>query len=220
MDFTSARAAMIEHQIAGRGLAGGRLLDAFRAVPREAFVPDHLAAHAYDDSPLPIECGQTISQPYIVALMLDAAAPAATDRALEVGAGSGYAAVLLGQLVAEVIAVERHPELARLAAERMIRLGYANVEIVHGDGTEGLADRAPFDIILAAASGSHVPEPLKAQLAPGGRLVMPLGQPGGIQRLVKLTRAPAGDFIEEDLGEVRFVPLIGAHGWAEDADFG
>ncbi|MEA3031296.1 MAG: hypothetical protein QOG13_2621 [Sphingomonadales bacterium] len=219
-DFAALREAMVERQIASRGIRSPHLLAAMRAVPREAFVPDHLAGHAYEDSPLPIEADQTISQPYIVALMIEAAGIGPAARVLEVGAGSGYAAAVIGRIAAEVIAIERHGALAALAAERMARLGYDNVRIIHGDGSAGLPEAAPFDAILAAASGSHVPEPLKRQLSIGGILVMPIGEPGSVQTLVKLTRTGAESYRGEDLGAVRFVPLIGAAGWDEAGTYG
>lgn len=214
-DFAAEREKMVRQQIAGRGIEGTRLLDAFRTVPRELFVPDQALDFAYEDGPLPIEAGQTISQPYIVALMISAAGIAPGDRVLEIGAGSGYAAAVMSRVAGEVIAVERHCELARLARERMERLGYRNVRIVEGDGTAGLPDEAPFEAILCAASGSHVPEALRRQLSVGGILVMPVGEPDSVQRLVKVTRRGEEAFDEEDLGPVRFVPLIGAHGWAD-----
>jgi protein-L-isoaspartate(D-aspartate) O-methyltransferase len=214
-DFAALREAMVERQIAGRGIDDPALLAAMRDVPREAFVPTHLAEFAYDDSPLPIGEGQTISQPYIVALMIAAAEIGAGDRVLEIGAGSGYAAAVMGRIAGKVIAIERHEELARQAAERIARLGYDNVGIVHGDGSAGRPEAAPFDAILAAASGSHVPDALKRQLAIGGALVMPLGELGAIQHLVKVIRSAEADFTEEGLGAVRFVPLIGAEGWRE-----
>jgi protein-L-isoaspartate(D-aspartate) O-methyltransferase len=215
-NFVSARHRMVERQIAARGIADHHLLEAMRAVPREEFVPEHLREFAYEDSPLPIEADQTISQPYIVALMVQAAKVAPGDRVLEIGAGSGYAAAVLGQVAEQVYAIERHKELADLAAERMQRLGYRNVAILHADGSRGLPDKAPFDAILAAASGSHVPEVLVKQLAIGGRLVMPIGEPHSVQSLVKVTRTGADAFDQEDLGAVRFVPLIGAHAWVDE----
>ncbi len=214
-DFDTAREAMVEQQLAARGIADERLLEAMREVPRDMFVPPHLAAFAYDDSPLPIEADQTISQPYIVALMIEAAGIAPGDGVLEIGAGSGYAAAVIGRIAEQVIAIERHAELAGLAAARMKRLGYDNVRIVHGDGTAGWPEAAPFEAILVAASGSHVPEALLGQLKIGGTLVMPVGEPHLIQSLVKVTRKGESDFAHEDLGAVRFVPLIGAHGWDE-----
>ncbi len=212
-DFAALREEMVATQIAGRGIAGRHLLAALRWVPREAFVPAHLASHAYDDSPLPIEAGQTISQPYIVALMIEAAGVAPGGKVLEIGAGSGYAAAVIGRIAGKVIAIERHAELAALAAGRMERLGYDNVEIVCGDGSGGLPAEAPFDAILVAASGSHVPRVLLHQLAIGGVLVMPVGEPQSIQNLVRVTRAAEEVFEQRDLGAVRFVPLIGVEGW-------
>jgi protein-L-isoaspartate(D-aspartate) O-methyltransferase len=214
-DFAAEREKMVRRQIAGRGIEGHRLLDAFRSVPREAFVPEGVRDFAYEDGPLPIEADQTISQPYIVALMIEAAEIGPGDKVLEIGAGSGYAAAVMGRIAGEVIAVERHRELVALARARMARLGYDNVRIVEGDGTAGLPDEAPFDAILCAASGSHVPEALRGQLSTGGILVMPVGEPNAVQSLVKVTRRAEAEFEQEDLGPVRFVPLIGAHGWAE-----
>ena len=212
-DFSRLRERMVERQIARRGITDGRILAAFRAVPREEFVPERARAAAYEDAPLPIEADQTISQPYIVAAMVEAAQLGPQDRVLEVGAGSGYAAAILAQLAGRVFAIERHEELAKLAGERMKRLGYENVSIRHGDGTNGLPSEAPFDAILCSASGSHVPDVLLRQLVAGGRLVMPVGEPDEVQRLVKVTRTGEDEFEREDLGAVRFVPLIGAHGW-------
>ena len=214
-DFASAREYMVRRQIEGRGLANPHLLAAMRAVPREAFVLEHLAGMAYEDMPLPIEADQTISQPYIVALMIEAAGIGPGARVLEIGAGSGYAAAVIGRIADRVVAIERHAELARLAAERMERFGYHNVRIVHGDGSGGLPGEAPFDAILAAASGPRVPEALKRQLAIGGNLVMPVGEPGAVQSLIKITRCADDRYSAKDLGAVRFVPLIGDEGWSE-----
>jgi protein-L-isoaspartate(D-aspartate) O-methyltransferase len=214
-DFATLRERMVERQIAARGIVGKRLLDAMREVPREAFVPEYLAEFAYEDSPLPIEADQTISQPYIVALMIEAAEVGPGEKVLEIGAGSGYAAAVLGRLADEVIAIERHRELADLARERTSRLGYGNVRIVDGDGSRGLPDEAPFEAIIASASGSHVPDALLAQLAIGGILVMPVGEPQSVQSLLKVTRTGDDDYEQEDLGPVRFVPLIGAHAWRD-----
>jgi len=208
------RLAMVRYQLAGRNIRDPRVLRAMGEVPREAFVPEDLAEFAYDDGPLPIAAGQTISQPYIVALMLEAARILPGDRVLEIGVGSGYAAAVASRLAARVHAIDRHAELADSACERMARLGYANVEIRTGDGTQGWPEHAPFDAILVAAGGPAVPEPLRAQLAPGGRLVIPIGAPHE-QKLVCVTRD--GDaYPEENLGPVRFVPLIGAYGWKGD----
>ena len=216
-ELATDREAMIERTIRRRGLDDPALLAAFRAVPREQFIHPDFADHAYADAPLPIESGQTISQPYIVALTIDAAGIGPQHKVLEIGAGSGYAAAVIGQIAREVLAIERHHELVALARERMARLGYANVRILEGDGTLGCPAEAPFDAIVAAASGSHVPAVLVDQLKPGGRIVMPIGEPHGIQSLVKLTRLEDGTLDREDLGAVRFVPLIGEHGFRDGA---
>ena len=215
-NYVAEREAMVERQIDSRGITDPTILEAFRAVPREAFVSEEYADLAYGDHPLPIESGQTISQPYIVALMIRAAEIKAGDKVLEVGAGSGYAAAVMSRIAGSVLAIERQRDLVEVASERMRRLGYDNVRIVEGDGTRGCPEEAPFDAILAAASGSHVPEPLVEQLAAGGRIVMPVGDPGWVQKLVKVTKGPAGTLIKEDLGAVRFVPLIGEEGWTDD----
>ncbi len=214
-DFAMLREQMVSEQIARRGLRDPQLLAAFAAVPREEFVAEPHRPRAYGDHPLPIEAGQTISQPYIVALMIDAASVKSGDHVLEVGAGSGYAAAVISRIARLVVAVERQPELVRVARERIKRLGYDNVLVVEGDGTRGWPDEAPYDAILAAASGSHVPQPLVDQLAPGGRLVMPVGDPSWVQRLVQVSKGEDGSIQQSDLGEVRFVPLIGEEGWKD-----
>ena len=206
---------MVERQLRRRGITEPIILDAFGQVPRELFVSDQYAHLAYGDHPLPIEAEQTISQPYIVALMMQAAAIKAGDKVLEVGSGSGYAAAVIGRIAARVIGIERQHELVEVARERLERLCYDNIDIVEGDGTKGCPDEAPFDAILAAASGSHVPEPLLGQLAPGGRIVMPIGDPGAVQELVKVTKQEDGILRQENLGAVRFVPLIGEEGWSD-----
>ena len=208
---------MVERQLRRRGITEVEILDAFRTVPREAFVGQGYAHLAYGDHPLPIEAQQTISQPYIVALMIQAAGIKPGDKVLEVGSGSGYAAAVISRIAARVIGVERQHALVEIARERLTRLGYDNVTIVEGDGTRGWPDEAPFDAILAAASGSHVPQPLVDQLAEGGCIVMPLGEPGWVQELVKVTRGPDGKLVRDKLGGVRFVPLIGEDGWKEGA---
>ncbi len=212
-DFTREREAMAERHLRRRGIVEKPIIEAFLAVPREAFVSADHAHLAYGDHPLPIEAGQTISQPYVVALMIQAAGVKPGDVVLEVGAGSGYAAAVISRIADKVIAIERQPALVAVASERLERLGFDNVAIVEGDGTRGWLDGAPYDAILAAASGSHVPRPLIEQLAPGGRLVMPLGEPGWVQELVKITKQEDGILRQENLGGVRFVPLIGAEGW-------
>ncbi len=208
-DFSAARERMVERHIAGRGLTDPLLLDAFRAVPRELFVAEQDAACAYDDGPLPIPAEQTISQPYVVALMIHLARVRPGDRVLEVGAGSGYAAALLSRVAGGVVAVERHAELAALAAGRIARLGYDNVSIRHGDGALGVPEAAPFDAIILSAAASEVPPALPGQLRRGGALVMPLGAPEEVQRLVRIVRRDEGGFNREELGAVRFVPLVG-----------
>ena len=214
-DFADLRGQMVRRQIEARGIFDPLILDAFREVPREEFVDEAQRQWAYDDHPLPIEAGQTISQPYIVALMMEAAEIRPGDKVLEVGAGSGYAAALMSRIAGQVIGIERQHDLAEVAEKRLQRLGYDNVKIVEGDGTRGCPGEAPFDAILAAASGSHVPESLVDQLAPGGRLVMPIGNPSGVQELVKVTKRPDGTKERKNLGGVRFVPLIGEEGWRE-----
>ena len=214
-DYAAEREAMVERQLRRRGITEPDILDAFRAVPREAFISEEYAHLAYGDHPLPIEANQTISQPYIVALMVQAAAIRHGDAVLEVGAGSGYAAAVISRIAARVVAIERQHDLVEVARQRLERLGYINVIIVEGDGTRGCPDEAPFDAILAAASGSHVPSALIAQLAPNGRIVMPLGEPGLPQELVKVTKQDDGILKQENLGGVRFVPLIGEEGWSD-----
>jgi len=214
-DFQSEREAMVQRQLKRRGIGEPHILNAFRDVPREAFISPQYAHLAYGDHPLPIEAEQTISQPYIVALMIQAARIRPGDRVLEVGAGSGYAAAVIGRIAGRVVGIERQHELVEVARVRIRRLGYDNVEIVEGDGTKGWPDGAPYNAILAAASGTHVPQPLIDQLAPGGRLVMPLGEPGWGQELVKVTKGPGDKLIRENLGGVRFVPLIGEEGWKD-----
>ena len=214
-DQSRRREAMVERQLAARDVHDPGVLAAFREVPREVFVPEHLQASAYDDGPLPIGEGQTISQPYIVALMIQSADVSPDDAVLEVGAGSGFAAAVISRIAARVVALERHRSLAEAAAERIAGLGYDNCRIIAGDGSGGLAEAGPFDAIIVSAGGAHVPEPLKRQLAPGGRLVMPVGGEF-VQTLLRLTRTGEEEWEERNLGSVRFVPLIGAHGrWEE-----
>jgi protein-L-isoaspartate(D-aspartate) O-methyltransferase len=214
-DAQKQREQMVERQLFRRGIETPAVLSAFRAVPREAFVPEAMREFAYEDGPLPIGEGQTISQPYIVALMIDAAEIPPGGKVLEVGAGSGYAAAVMSRIAGEVFAIERHEPLAQSAAERIDALGYENVSIVGGDGSLGMPDEAPFDAILVAAGGDHVPEPLKRQLRVGGRLVVPVGGERE-QSLLCIVRNGEQDWEEHDLGRVRFVPLIGAHGRHED----
>jgi protein-L-isoaspartate(D-aspartate) O-methyltransferase len=210
------RRAMVDLQIAARGIRDPALLAAMREVPRHEFVAARLRGDAYEDTPLPIEEGQTISQPYIVALMLEAARIGPRDRVLEVGAGSGYASAVAGRLAAHVDAIERHPRLVELARERLARLGAVNVDVHGGDGSTGWRAGAPYDAIVVAAAGPRVPAALRDQLRAGGRLVMPVGGEHGGQRLVRVERRADGGFDEADLGAVMFVPLVGAEGWSAD----
>jgi len=206
------RDAMVREQLEARGVTDARVLDAFASVPRDRFVTAPDLAAAYEDHPLPIGAGQTISQPYVVALMVEALGVQATDRVLEVGAGSGYAAAILSCLAADVVAVERMPGLAAAAAARLAELGYANVRVVAGDGSIGVADAEPFDAICVSASAPRVPRALVAQLAPGGRLVVPVGSPDE-QQLVRVRVLESGRVRTKRLGAVRFVPLVGEGGW-------
>jgi protein-L-isoaspartate(D-aspartate) O-methyltransferase len=215
MDQIQARHRMVETQVARRGVRDPAVLAAMRQVPRESFMAPGFEEFAYEDSPIPIAEGQTISQPYVVAAMLEAAEVTSDDRVLEVGAGSGYAAAVASRMAGEVYAVERHDSLTRAAQERLRSLGYDNVTLRTGDGSQGWPEHAPFDAIIVSAGGPKIPEALKQQLAEGGRLVIPVGEMFE-QRLLRLTRH-GEDFEQEDLGGVRFVKLIGEGGWAEEA---
>lgn len=199
---------MVRRDIKGRGITDPRVLEAMAAVPREAFVGPGQARRAYADGPLPIGEGQTISQPYVVAWMAEAAEVAAGDRVLEVGTGSGYAAAVLGRLAETVDTVERHAVLAKDAAERLRELGCDNVKVRHGDGSEGWSEHAPYDAIVVAAASPGVPGALREQLRAGGRLVIPVGGRWSVQRLVRERRSESGEFTREELGAVRFVPLV------------
>lgn len=212
--FKEQRARMVETQLRARGVRDARVLAAMGEVPRERFVPPRHHDLAYEDAPLPIEEGQTISQPYIVAYMLEAARIGASDRVLEVGAGSGYASAVLSRVAKEVYAIEWHQALANLAAARLEVLGYENVHAMHGDGTLGWPDRAPFDAIIVSAGGPDVPQPLLAQLAIGGRLVIPVGTDPRSQELLLVTRTGEHEFDRASLGSVQFVPLVGSEGWS------
>jgi protein-L-isoaspartate(D-aspartate) O-methyltransferase len=215
-DLSHARDRMVEIQIAGRGVRDRGVLEAMRAVPREAFVESGLEEFAYEDGALPIGENQTISQPYIVALMIEAAAIKPGDRVLEVGAGSGYAAAVMSRIADRVYTIERHASLGESARHRFRKLCYENIELRIGDGTLGWPEAALFDAILVAAGGPEVPPSLKEQLAIGGRLIIPVGEHERQQTLLKVTRRSKTDFEKEDLGGVMFVPLVGKQGWAED----
>ncbi len=213
-DFAARRQAMVKYQLAGRGVHDGRVLEAMARVPREAFVPDHLADEAYEDHPLPIGHGQTISQPYIVALMAEVLELTGRERVLDIGTGSGYAAAVLASLALEVYSIERIPELAGLARRNLDAAGFSQVHVVCGDGTLGWPEAAPFDGICVAAGAPIVPESLKQQLAIGGRMVIPVGPEQSSQQLVVVTRRSEHDYQREDFGDVRFVPLVGEEGWS------
>lgn len=208
-DLVEARERMIREQLVARGVDDPRVLEAMRAVPREDFVRPEDRALAYADGPLPIGQEQTISQPYVLAAMIQHLALRGDERVLEVGAGTGYAAAVLGHCAREVWALERHGALAQSAAARIARLGLPNVHVLHADGTAGLPERAPFDAILVSAAGPRVPAALLEQLAPGGRLVAPVGPSDrdAEQRLVRIERHEHG-LDERMLEPVRFVPLL------------
>ncbi|MCP4640454.1 MAG: protein-L-isoaspartate(D-aspartate) O-methyltransferase [bacterium] len=206
-----ARGRMVELQIMTRGIKDRRLLEALRIVPRHLFVPESARDRAYDDCPLEIGHGQTISQPYIVALMTELLEVADGDSVLEVGAGSGYQTAILAELAGRVTSIERVQELAALASDRMTEFGHSHVTVLSGDGTLGCAEQAPYDAIIVTAAGPTVPEALKAQLREGGRLVCPVG-PRDSQRLVRLVRK-GDEFEEQDSIRCVFVPLIGEQGW-------
>lgn len=215
VDRAADRWRMVEQQIKARGVRDERVLQAMAEVPREAFVSAVQARSAYDDSPLPIDAGQTISQPYVVALMIEALNLQPTDRALDVGTGSGYAAAVMARLCRRVYGVERHARLVESARAALSGLGYENVELRHGDGTLGWAEEAPFDAVLVSAGGPSVPSALREQLAVGGRMLIPVGGSGRVQHLVRITRQTVDTWSEDDLGEVAFVPLVGEQGWAD-----
>jgi protein-L-isoaspartate(D-aspartate) O-methyltransferase len=214
-DYHQLRTDMVERQLKSRGIVSAAVLQAMQRIPREAFVPEDLAEFAYMDTPLPIGEGQTISQPYIVALMTQLLEPTSTDRALEIGTGSGYAAAVLSRVVRTVFSVERHAGLLASARERLQRGRYENVQLVHGDGSLGLAAEAPFDVILVTAGAPEVPGALKEQLAIGGRLVVPIGPTPRNQTLVRVRCTDHDTFTQEVFNSVRFVPLMGEAGWKE-----
>jgi protein-L-isoaspartate(D-aspartate) O-methyltransferase len=213
MAMVQQRQQMVEQQIRGRGIRDPAILAAMAEVPRELFVVPEYRAQAYDDTPLPIPAGQTISQPYVVALMIEALQLTMADRVLEIGTGSGYAAAVLSRIAREVYTVERHQELVMYARERFLELGYHNVKVRHGDGTLGWPEHAPYNGIVVAAGGPQIPLSLRQQLAPGGRMLIPVGRHRERQQLVRITRHNEGHFKQEKLGHVRFVPLIGREGW-------
>lgn len=210
--MSSRRRRMVNNHLRARDIYDPRVLAAFETVPREEFVPTHHAAHAYADMPLPIGHGQTISQPYVVAMTVQALGLTGHERVLEIGAGSGYAAAIMGQLAAEVHSVERIATLATSASEVLARLGYDNVHVHHADGTLGWPAAAPYAAIAVAAGAPRPPQALLDQLAIDGRIVVPTGEQDD-QQLVRITRVGEHQYEQEDLGPVRFVPLLGEQGW-------
>lgn len=217
-NFKELRQQMVDYQLEARGIRDQTVLNALNTVPREAFIPTDLVEFAYKDSPLPIEENQTISQPFIVALMTAALELTSDDRVLEVGTGSGYAAAVLGEICESVYTIERHNALADTAQAKLNELGYTNVQVKHGDGTLGWLEKAPFDAIVVAASGPNVPQALKEQLAIGGRMVIPVGTSLESQKLVRIRRVSHNEYETEELEDVRFVPLIGTAGWQEKSE--
>jgi len=213
--YQEARLAMVEKQIKARGVTNSMVLKAMQEVPRHEFVPQASRMQAYADRPLPIGHGQTISQPYIVAYMTALLRLCGGENVLELGTGCGYQVAVLSRIAKTVYSIEVFPELADRAREHLHRLGYDNVIITSGDGTLGWPEHAPFDGIIATASGPSVPEPLKEQLAVGGRIVMPIGEYRFGQYIVRVTRGSGDNFHQERLLDVAFVPLIGKHGWPE-----
>ncbi len=217
-DFKNMRERMVQQQIAGRGIKSDAVLEAMRKVPRERFLPIGDGVFAYDDSPLPIGEGQTISQPYIVAYMVEGLGLVGGEKVLEIGTGCGYAAAVLAEIAGEVYTIERIESLAAMARRSLDALGYGNVSVRCGDGTLGWPEQSPFDGILVSAGAPDVPETLKHQLRIGGRLVIPVGYGQSYQQLVRVTRVEENEWTSEDLIAVRFVPLVGKEGWPSGKD--
>jgi len=211
MDFAAQRERMVEEQIKARGITDERLLAAFRKVPRHLFVPQEAQRDAYADHPLPIPGGQTISQPYIVALMINSLKLQGHERVLELGTGSGYQTAILAELALEVFSIERLPELLSAVAQRLDALGYLNIRLSHGNGSLGWPEHAPYDAILVSAAAPDVPTPLLEQLAEQGRMVLPIGPPEG-QMLNEIEKRQ-GTLFRRDIASCVFVPLIGQYGW-------
>lgn len=214
-DYTIARRRMVAEQIVARGVSDARVIDAMLRVPRHLFVPEALAAQAYSDFPLPIGERQTISQPYMVAVMSEALQLQGGEKVLEIGTGSGYQSAVLALLARQVFSLERLPALARQARRTLDQNGFARVNVRVTDGTSGWEEEAPFDGIIVTAGAPAIPQPYRSQLAIGGRLVIPVGDRIS-QLLVRLTRLSERDYREERLFGCRFVPLVGDHGWREE----
>jgi protein-L-isoaspartate(D-aspartate) O-methyltransferase len=212
----TARTRMVDEQLSSRNIRDPRVLAALREVPRHAFVPKHLEAEAYEDRPLPIGQGQTISQPYIVALMAELLQISTDARVLEIGTGSGYSAAVLAELGHDVVTIERHAKLAARARDILANLGIRNVHVHIGDGTLGWPAGAPYDAICVTASGPVVPPELLDQLAVGGRLVIPVGKDIASQNLALVERTGTDSFVETNICPVRFVPLVGTRGWRDE----
>jgi protein-L-isoaspartate(D-aspartate) O-methyltransferase len=204
---------MVDEQLAARGITDPHVLDAMRKVPRHRFVAEKYAEHAYRDGPLPIGCSQTISQPYMVAVMTQLLAVQPTDRVLEIGTGSGYQAAVLSQIAREIVTIERHAELATFARRNIENLGITNVTVLTGDGTQGYSERAPYDGIIVTAGAPAVPQALLDQLADGGRLVCPAGSRQ--EQTLRVVRRTGGQFTVQETVPCMFVPLIGREGWEE-----
>jgi protein-L-isoaspartate(D-aspartate) O-methyltransferase len=209
---------MVSEQIVARGVTAPRVVAAMSEVAREEFVPVDQRTFAYEDRPLPIGDGQTISQPYIVGVMIEALMLKSGDTVLEIGTGSGYVAALLSKIAGEVFTVERIGALATASAEKLSALGYGNVYVLNADGTKGWGEHAPYDAILVSAGAPDVPRSLKQQLAIGGRMVIPVGDQTSAQVLVRVVRVSEHEYLEEKLTYVRFVPLVGDEGWGADLD--
>ncbi|MGM0498618.1 MAG: protein-L-isoaspartate(D-aspartate) O-methyltransferase [Bacillota bacterium] len=213
MNFEKLRNKMVEEQLIKRGIEDELVLKAFRKVEREKFLPDKNKKYAYEDGAQLIAAGQTISQPYIVAVMLEALEIKESDKVLEIGTGSGYAAALLAEIAAEVYTIERIEELALTARKVLSNLDYQNVKVKLGDGSLGWEENAPYDSILVSAAAPYVPEKLVKQLATGGKIVLPVGKRNKVQQLKQLTKKFNGKIKEKELEYVRFVPLIGEDSW-------
>ncbi|UQZ89956.1 protein-L-isoaspartate O-methyltransferase [Deltaproteobacteria bacterium Smac51] len=212
-DYRIARRKMVELQLKKRGIRDARVLETMFRVPRHLFVDEAMAAQSYSDSPLPIGHGQTISQPYIVALMVEALNLKPSDKVLEIGSGSGYQTAILAALAGEVFGVERLEAIYQRGRENLQRLGSANIHLKLDDGTLGWPENSPYDAIVVAAGGPKVPQPLVDQLAPGGRLIVPVGPTEKSQQLTLVTKDPQGVISRTPLADCRFVALVGHHGW-------